>query len=113
MNIGDAVRVCLKKYATFDGRASRPEYWWFVLAVVVVTGIVSFVSEFLAGLVYLALLLPILAAAARRLHDIGKSAWLLLIGLIPLIGGLILLYFHVLRGNEGSNEYGEPPSTSG
>jgi uncharacterized membrane protein YhaH (DUF805 family) len=109
MNIADSVKFCLSKYVTFEGRASRSEYWWFLLAVFLVTLVLSFIMPFLGGLVYLGLILPMIAAAARRLHDIGKSAWFLLVGLIPLVGGLILLYFHVLPGEAGANQFGDAP----
>ena len=109
MNIAESVGTCLSKYVNFEGRASRSEYWWFMLAIFLATLVLSFISILLGTVVYLALILPMIAAAARRLHDIGKSAWFLLVGLIPLVGGLILLYFHVLPGNEGANDYGDAP----
>ena len=65
------------------------------------------ISQVLGGLLSLALLLPILAVTARRLHDIGKSGWLMLIGLIPLIGWLLLIYWYVQPSAEGANDYGE------
>lgn len=112
MNMGDSVGACLKNYAAFTGRARRSEYWWFVLAVFLGSIVLSFVNRFLGGVVYLALLLPLISVGVRRLHDIGKSGWWLLIGFIPLIGGLVLLYFYVKPGDAGSNEYGEAPPAS-
>lgn len=86
----DAIRVCLAKYADFTGRASRPEFWWFMLFVNLVAGGLMYVHENLSAVFLVAMLLPLLAAGARRLHDIGKSAWWLLFLLVP-VGGLVLL----------------------
>lgn len=120
-----AVRTVLSKYATFSGRASRPEFWWWFLAVFIVSIITQIVDAtiiapmlgFEAGdenagqplsvLFSLAILLPAIAVAARRLHDIGKSGWWLLIGLVPLVGGLVLLWFYT-RPSEGENAWGPP-----
>jgi uncharacterized membrane protein YhaH (DUF805 family) len=85
LSFATAVRTCLKKYVTFSGVATRPEYWWFFLFVFLgnivlrLTGVVALVIVW-----GLALFLPGLAVAVRRLHDTGRSAWWLLTGLIPL-----------------------------
>ncbi len=104
-DIHKAVKTCLNKYVDFSGRAARPEFWWFFLFQIIVMVITGMVSEILNGLAALALLLPGLAVGARRLHDIGKSAWLLLVGLIPFIGWLVLLYW-CAQPSGASNEYG-------
>ena len=108
MNFQEAVKTCFSKYVDFSGRASRSEYWWFVLAYVIVAIVAGFIHEVVYGLVILAFLLPLLAVGARRLHDIGKSGWWLLLGLIPLVG-LVLLYFMVQPSQPENNEYGAPP----
>jgi uncharacterized membrane protein YhaH (DUF805 family) len=108
--IQKAVRTCLTKYADFNGRAARPEFWWFMLAQFVVGIILNTVSPVLGGLFSLAMLVPTLAAGSRRLHDIGKSGWLQLLGLIPLIGWAILIYWAAQPG-EGPNAYGNPEVT--
>jgi uncharacterized membrane protein YhaH (DUF805 family) len=108
MNFQQAVQTCFRKYVDFSGRASRSEYWWFVLADVVLLVVASLIHEFVYVLVALAFLLPILAAGARRLHDIGKSGWWLLISVIPLVN-LVLIYFMVQPSQAESNEYGAPP----
>ncbi|MDP3761704.1 MAG: DUF805 domain-containing protein [Ramlibacter sp.] len=101
-----AVKTCFNKYADFSGRAARPEFWWFFLFQIVVLLVARIIGgDILYGLVALALLLPSLAVGARRLHDIGKSAWFLLLALIPLIGFLVLLYFFV-QPSGPANEYG-------
>ena len=103
MNFQDAIRVCFKKYADFNGRAGRSEYWWFVLFIILVSLAISMVSRPLSGLFSLATLLPSLAAAARRLHDTGRSGWWQLIGLIPIIGTIVLIVFLAQEGKTGSD----------
>lgn len=108
-----AVKTCFNKYADFTGRAARPEFWWFFvfqLVVYVVTGWVHGLVELLA---VLALVVPALAVAARRMHDTGKSGWILLLGLIPVIGGLVLLFFAAQPGQPQDNTYGPVPSGGG
>ena|SRR5215218_10080788 len=100
-----AVKTCLTKYADFSGRAGRAEFWWFFLAQVVVLLITGMISDILYFIAALGLLLPGLAVGARRLHDIGKSAWLLLVGLVPILGFLLLLYWFA-QPSEGANGYG-------
>lgn len=86
-----------KRYALFEGRASRPEFWWFTLGqfiisvVLPILGQASVLFGALSFLFYLGALLPSIAVTARRLHDIGQSGWLQLIGLIPVIGGIVLI----------------------
>ena len=110
MDFQQAVKICLlKKYADFSGRASRPEFWWFVLAQFLASAVVSVVSSTLATVLALGLLIPGLAAGARRLHDLGKSGWLQLIGLIPILGWILLIYWGAQPGEAGANKYGEPP----
>jgi uncharacterized membrane protein YhaH (DUF805 family) len=112
MTFGESIKTCFTKYATVQGRASRPEYWWFFLFSVLLQMAGGIVSETLAGVLVVALLLPSVAVGARRLHDIGRSGWWLLIGLIPLIGALILLYWFCQPSSQGANEYGEAPATA-
>jgi uncharacterized membrane protein YhaH (DUF805 family) len=108
MNYLQAVQTCLRKYVDFSGRASRPEFWWFALFQLIVLVIASFLGDTVYIIVALALLLPSLAVGARRLHDIGKSGWFLLINLIPIIGILVLIYFWVQPGQPEGNTYGVP-----
>ena len=104
MNFTDAVQTCFRKYADFKGRATRSEFWWWVLFVLLASAIAQVVNDALAAIVSLATLLPYLAVAARRLHDIGRSGWWQLVGLVPLVGWLVMLYWCV-QPSEGSNEY--------
>ena len=108
MNFQQAVQTCFRKYVDFSGRATRPEYWWFILAYVILAFVAGYLGKFVYIVVVLAFLLPLLAVGARRLHDIGKSGWFLLLGLIPVIGGLVLLYFMVQPSQPESNAYGSP-----
>lgn len=105
----------LKNYTGFSGRANRQEYWMFFLfnaifaTVLYVLGI-AIGTEIPYYLYVLAVLLPGLAAASRRLHDTGRSAGWIFIALIPFIGGIILLVFLATAGNTGPNVYGPDPS---
>ncbi|MBP6626181.1 MAG: DUF805 domain-containing protein [Arenimonas sp.] len=111
----------LKKYVDFSGRARRKEYWmfvWFNILINIVLGAVDYATGMvnaesglgvLSGLYSLAVLLPSIAVAVRRLHDTSRSGWWLLIGFVPLIGALVLLVFMVLDGTPGANEHGPNP----
>lgn len=107
----------LKKYVEFSGRASRAEYWYFVLINVVISFAISWIlgnlagqdtASLVSGLYSLAVLLPSLAVSARRMHDIGKSGWWLLIVLVPLIGPFWWLYLAV-QPSGAKNAYGAAP----
>lgn len=109
----------LKQYAVFSGRARRTEYWMFVLCNVIVMLLLSMVDKLIGGdkelissIYSLAVLLPSLAVAARRLHDTDRSAWWLLLGLIPIIGTLVLIYFMVCNGQQGPNRFGDDPKAA-
>jgi uncharacterized membrane protein YhaH (DUF805 family) len=111
----------LKKYAVFQGRAQRKEYWYYILFFVLFAIVVSLVENALGladpetgsgplSLVYsLALLVPSIAVAVRRLHDTGRSGWWILIGLIPVVGAIVLIVFYVFDSEPGDNEYGPNP----
>jgi uncharacterized membrane protein YhaH (DUF805 family) len=119
MSIIDAWKACvLTKYASFTGRARRSEFWGFVVvnAAVYVLLLLLFLvldSSAVVLVLYaayaLAMLVPSLAAAVRRLHDTNKSGWLLLIALVPIVGGLVLLFSYVSDSDEKPNDYGPSP----
>ena len=106
MNFSDAIKTCLQKYIDFNGRASRSEYWWFVL----LTFLLSFIPV-IGWIIRLVLLLPSLAVQVRRLHDMNRSAWwlLLLVPPITIIGVLVLLIMSIFPGTPGPNRYGPDP----
>lgn len=109
MDFVTAVKTCFSKYADFTGRAKRPELWWFALFTFAVSVVLQMiVGDLISGLFSLAVLLPMLAVGARRLHDIGRSGWWLLIGLVPLVGAIVLIYFYIQPSAPEANEYGPP-----
>ena len=104
----------LRNYANFDGRARRKEFWSFWLLTVaayiaasVVDGILGL--PLLGIVVMLGLICPSIAVAVRRMHDVGKSGWWLLLALVPVIGALALIYFYIQEGQTGANVYGADP----
>jgi uncharacterized membrane protein YhaH (DUF805 family) len=132
VSFGEAVRSVFAKYATFDGRATRSEYWWFqlfnvlvvlaayaVIVAIVLTGrnSVTIAVAAIAGfglLIYvLGTFIPNLAVTVRRLHDTNKSGWWLLIGFVPYIGAIVLLVFLVLPSDRDVNNFGPPYGMTG
>ena len=110
MDIKQAIQHVLQNYANFEGRACRSEYWYWVLAVFIIHLILDFLGlRMLALLVSLALIVPSLAVAVRRLHDIDKSGWLGLVALIPVVGWVVVIYWLVQPGTVGPNQYGSGP----
>ncbi len=111
----------LKKYAVFNGRARRKEYWMFVLinlivsiALGVVDGVLGTLSVetgmgLLGGIYSLAVLIPSIAVSIRRLHDTGRSGWWLLLAFIPLVGAIVLIVFFAMEGHAEENEHGANP----
>ena len=106
MSFGESIATCLAKYATFSGRASRSEYWWFYLFTLLMQwgSLLVDPSGQLGGLVAIVFLLPNWAAAVRRLHDTGRSGWWLLIGL-TIIGMIPLLIWFAMPGHDAANGY--------
>ncbi|MDP9885901.1 uncharacterized membrane protein YhaH (DUF805 family) [Sinomonas atrocyanea] len=132
----DAVQRVFKKYATFSGRASRAEYWWWALVGAVVgivlniiisagmvaststysgyaysaptLGPVSIIGVILAVVWGLAIIVPTLALAVRRLHDVNMSGWMVLIGLVPFVGGIALLVFMLLPPKPEGQRFDQP-----
>lgn len=128
MTFMESISACFGKYITFKGRAQRSEFWWFVLFLIIVNAVLGqvdsmvfgptlmisdmgmeFNAGFFGGAFALATFLPSWAVQVRRLHDIGKSGWWLLLALIPLIGAIILLIWLAKAGTDGDNEYGSNP----
>jgi uncharacterized membrane protein YhaH (DUF805 family) len=114
----------LRKYAVFAGRARRREFWMFTLVSFVISIVLSILDAvigtdygagygLLATIYGLAILIPSLAVGVRRLHDIGRTGWWILIGLIPCVGLIVLLVFYAQDGQRTTNEYGPDPKAIG
>lgn len=123
-----AVKRFFKKYADFSGRASRSEYWWWTLVSVIIAVVLNIIVQsgvhytaygstagpgtFVGGALLvifgLATFIPSLALSVRRLHDSNKSGWMILLGLIPFVGGIILLVFMLLGPDPAGQQYDRP-----
>ena len=128
MSFTDAVQnVLMNNFANWDGRASRSEYWWFILFYVIVGAIAEAIDRIVFGsdatdpaaiqmsislIAGLALFFPTLCVTVRRLHDLGKSGWWLFIILIPLLGVIVFLVFMATEGEQLSNQYGDVPTNT-
>jgi uncharacterized membrane protein YhaH (DUF805 family) len=95
VTFNESIQICFKKYAEFGGRASKSEFWWWSLFVLLISMGARIISDDAASLVFLGTLLPYLAVSSRRLHDIGRSGWWQLVGFIPLFGWAIMIYWCV------------------
>ncbi len=114
----------LKNYIVFDGRARRKEYWFFYLFYFIFVIALGFIDAItgsysanvglglLSGIFVLAMILPGIAVCVRRLHDTDRSGWWILIGFVPIIGGIWLLVLMVLDGTSGQNQYGSDPKAA-
>jgi uncharacterized membrane protein YhaH (DUF805 family) len=111
MNFQESVKTCFTKYVDFNGRASRSEYWWFVLFIFAGDIVLYFFGHSLPRLFELVTLLPSISAATRRLHDTNRSGWMQLLLLIPLLGWAVVIYFLVQESKE-PNKFGAAPATS-
>jgi len=110
-----------KKYATFEGRARRSEYWYFALfyflvifVLAIVDGVTGTLNEevgigLLSGLFVLATFVPTIAVTVRRLHDTDRSGWWVLLEFLPIVGALVVLVFMVLDSQPGANRFGPNP----
>ena len=113
-----------QRYAEFDGRSRRKEYWLFTLGNTVamlllgmLSGMMGNRSIGIVGIMFfiycIASIIPSLAVSIRRLHDTGRSGWWFLISLVPLVGGIILLVFSIQDSDAGTNAYGQNPKAFG
>ncbi|WP_421701698.1 DUF805 domain-containing protein [Aliiroseovarius sp.] len=129
MDFMTAVKTCFSKYVTFSGRAQRSEFWWFALFTTVCSIILTIVDSVLFGTVTtgpgsfeaqsdvailsslfsLAVFLPSISVAVRRLHDTDRSGWWWWLILVPIIGIIVLIVWYATRGTSGSNRFGEDP----
>ena len=123
----DAVKKAFAGYCDYASRSRRSEYWFFVLFDFLVILVVSLIFGVIFGLIGIVQVVPAIVAivelvlffgfmlplSVRRLHDTGKSGWFILLGLIPFVGGIILLIFFCLDSQPETNEYGPSPKYSG
>jgi uncharacterized membrane protein YhaH (DUF805 family) len=115
----------LKKYAVLSGRSRRKEYWYFVLFTVLISIALNIIDGLtgtydvgagvglLGGIFGLAILIPSIAVSVRRLHDIDRTGWWVLVSLVPIVGWIVLVVFHVQDGTPGTNGYGSNPKFAG
>ena len=130
--MGEATRSVLSNYATFTGRASRSDYWWWLLAYFLALLALGLVDSFIVGpalgfesgdenagqplsmLFVLGLFVPNIALGVRRLHDLNKPGWWLALAFLPFIGALVLIYWFIQPGTHGANDFeAEPKENSG
>lgn len=120
LGFGEAINIVLaQNYCNFTGRASRSEYWWWVLFMAILGFVIGFILglfgasgstvQVIQGIVGLVFLLPGLGVAVRRLHDINKSGWWLFLTFIPLVGAIILIIWFCKPSDSGVNAYGDEP----
>lgn len=119
MDLTTSVKVCFKKYATFEGRARRSEFWYFCLFCLLVGVVTLYIDISVLGytieeeytplntLAYLAVFIPSISVTARRLHDIGKSGWWMLLALTG-IGIILLIVWYATEGEKKKNRFGSP-----
>lgn len=107
------IKVITQHYADFSGRARRKEYWMYTLFYLIFSFVAAFLdgiltTSFITPLYIIAFLVPNLAVAVRRLHDTGRSGWWLLVGLVPVLS-IVILVFYLQNSSPGENQYGPNP----
>ena len=122
VTFGEAISRGFKNYANFNGRATRAEFWWFSLFIALVDFAMSTIDTFLGlgsfglgmlhWLWFIATILPTVAVAARRLHDINKSGWWQLLDFAIIVGWIIQVVWLIRQGDKGPNKYGPDPRTT-
>ncbi len=120
VSFSQAVRMAFDSYCRFQGRSSRSEYWWWVLFVAILSFCIGIIEGILgfsmtavrttSGILSLVLFLPGLGLSVRRLHDIGKSGWWILLGFIPVVGAIILIIWFARNSEMTENSYGPVPN---
>ena len=116
VGFGEAISRGFRNYFNFSGRATRAEYWWWGLFIVLVSIVLKVVEtlfgevgQWVSLLVQLPVLLPSLALGARRLHDINRTGWWLLLLFVLVVGWILLIVWAIKRGDKGPNKYGPDP----
>lgn len=108
LDMMEACKMYWQKYVDFEGRSRRTEYWWATLMVFVISLVFGWIPV-VGWLISLATIVPSIAVGVRRLHDINKSGWFMLLNLIPIVGSIILIVWFCQEGTIGPNQYGEDP----
>ena len=112
INFSQSIKICFQKFFVFKGRASRSEFWWLYLFFNVTTSILFISNELVMALGWIMLILliiPSLAAAVRRLHDVNTSGFFIFIGIVPVLGAIIVFVNIIAKGTLGKNRFGEYP----
>jgi uncharacterized membrane protein YhaH (DUF805 family) len=114
MGFGQAISAGFSNYMNFSGRACRSEYWYWILFIIIADIVAAIIDQALGiqlvtGLFGLVTIIPNIAIAIRRLHDLDRTGWWVLLGFIPLIGWIILLIWYVTKGTDGPNRFGPDP----
>ncbi len=109
MTFVESVKICFRKYAEFRGRASRSEYWWFSLFLLLLYVVAAVLGNRILIAASLGTILPAISVFVRRLHDVGRSGWWYWIYLVPLVGTIVLLVWCCKKGTVGPNDYGPDP----
>ena len=114
MGFGQAISAGFSNYVNFSGRACRSEYWYWILFIIIADIVAAIIDQALGiqlvtGLFGLVTIIPNIAIAIRRLHDLDRTGWWILLGFIPLIGWIILLIWYVTKGTDGPNRFGPDP----
>ena len=113
-----AIRICFSKYAQFEGRARRAEFWWFTFFLILFGYGIDLVYTMIWGeyeissieaLLLLAIYIPGIAVGVRRLHDINLSGWWHLLSFLPVVGWIVLMALWAMSGNKGENRFGSDP----
>jgi uncharacterized membrane protein YhaH (DUF805 family) len=114
MGFGQAISAGFSNYVNFSGRACRSEYWYWILFIIIADIVAAIIDraldmQLVTGLFGLVTIIPNIAIAIRRLHDLDRTGWWILLGFIPLIGWIILLIWYVTKGTDGPNRFGPDP----
>lgn len=124
MGFGQSISHVFNNLTNFNGRASRSEFWWWILFTYIINIVVSIIDSLifnssqtfglgiLAWIVWIILTLATLAVGCRRLHDTGKSGWLQLLWILPCVGPIILIIFWIMPSTPGANQYGDMAPTA-
>ena len=112
MNFVDSIKLGFSNYVNFTDRACRSEYWYWILFIVIGLVVAEIIDTVIGKPIFytlfsLAVLIPNIAIGVRRLHDLDRSGWWLLLSFIPLVGAIILIVWFCSKGTDGPNRFGQ------